>query len=326
MVSLNESGQLSGKVEGKTAIETRQKWRRRYFPYLLVLPAALAILLVQVGPMLVGVAMSFLRLTQFTIGNWVAAPFAGLSNFHLAVNLNEPIARALLHSFAITCAFTVVVVGVSWVFGTAGAVFVTDSFKGRNLLRSLFILPYAIPGYIGVVIWLFMFLPQGAVNTLLANDLHIVAPSTFWLGGSRAFLVIAVTSIWATWPFAFLLMLAGVQGVPPELYEAARVDGATRWSELRLITLPSVRRVSLLLILVTGFYSFNNFTTPYILFGTSAPASASLLSLQIYVNSFVELNFGLGAAMSVLMIAFLIILTAVYMRMLHFNVGASANA
>jgi len=169
-----------------------------------------------------------------------------------------------------------------------------------------------------------MFLPSGAVNTLLGRDLHLLGAQTFWPAGIRAFLMLVIVSVWGTWPFSFLLMLAGVQGVQPELYEAARVDGATRWQEFRRITLPSVRGVSLLVILVTGFFSFNNFTTPYILFGTSPPTDATLISLQIYVNSFVDLNFGLGEATSLLMIVFLVVVSVVYLKLLHVTPGGAS--
>jgi multiple sugar transport system permease protein len=292
----------------------------------LLLPALIAILAVQVGPMLVGVAMGFLQLTQFTIGHWTTAPFAGLTNFRLAVDVTGPVGKQVLQSFAYTCAYTVCVVLISWVFAVAGSVFLSDNLKGRSLVRSLFLVPYAIPGYIGAVVWLFMFLPTGAVNTLLGRDLHMVGDQTFWLAGGKAFWLLGVASVWATWPFSFLLMLASVQGVQPELYEAARVDGASRWQEFRRITLPSVRGVSLLVILVTGFYAFNNFTTPYIMFGTSPPTQASLISLQIYVNSFVDLNFGLGEATSTLMIVFLIIVSVVYMKVLHVSPRGAADA
>jgi multiple sugar transport system permease protein len=218
----------------------------------------------------------------------------------------------------------VLVVLISWPFATVGAVFLPHNIRGRTALRSLFLVPYAIPGYIATVVWLFMFLPTGAVNTLLGKELHLVAPQTFWPAGTKAFFMLVVVSVWGTWPFSFLLMLAGVQGVHPELYEAARVDGATRWQEFRRITLPSVRGVSLLVILVTGFFSFNNFTTPYILFGTSPPTDATLISLQIYVNSFVDLNFGLGEATSLLMVLFLVIVSVVYLKLFHVSPGGAS--
>lgn len=300
--------------------------RRRAISYLLLLPAVVAIVLVQVGPMLAGVAMSFLRLTQFTIGQWTSAPFAGLQNFRLAVNVTGPVGKAVLSSFGYTCAYMAVVVLISWGFATAGAVFLSDNIRARSAIRGLYLVPYAIPGYIGTVVWLFMFLPGGAINTFLGRDLHLIAANTFWSTGGKAFIALVVVSVWGMWPFSFLLMLAGVQGITPELYESARVDGANRWQEFRQVTLPGVRGVSLLVILVTGFYAFNNFTTPYILFGTSPPAAGTLISLQIYVNSFVDLNFGLGEAASVLMIVFLIIVSAIYMRLLHVTPGGATDA
>lgn len=117
-----------------------------------------------------------------------------------------------------------------------------------------------------------------------------------------------------------------MQGIPTELYEAARVDGSSRWQEFRWVTLPSIRDVSLLLILITGFWTFNDFTTPFIMFSTSPPAAANLISLQIYIDSFVDFNFGLGAAMSVLMIIFLFLVSLVYMRASHMKIGDLANA
>jgi multiple sugar transport system permease protein len=193
-------------------------------------------------------------------------------------------------------------------------------------LRSLFILPYAIPAYVGVMVWTFMFQPTGAINTLLGTDLHWVAPHTFWLSGLKAFFAILVAGVWQLWPFAFLMLLAGIQGIPPELYEAARVDGATRWEEFRWVTLPVTRNVSRVLVLITGLWTFNNFTTPFVMFGESPPASANLVSLKIYISSFVDLNFGLGAAMAVIMIAILVIAALLYIRLLRLDLGGVPNA
>lgn len=311
-----KSPELRGKLTGH---------RRQVSPYLALLPAVIAITLVQIGPMLIGVVMSLLQLNQFTIGNWLHAPFTGLQNFVLALNVGEPIGRELFVSLGVTCAYTVIVVGLSWVLGMAGAVFLSDNFRGRGILRGLFLLPYAIPAYVGVMIWTFMFQPNGSVNTLLGNDLHLIAPGTFWLAGVRAFMAIAITATWRTWPFAFLMFLAGLQAIPEELYEAARVDGTTRWQEFWFITLPSVKSVSQLLILITGFWTFTDFTTPFVMFSTTPPTAARLMSLQIYIDSFVNLNFGLGAAMSVVMIAFLVVIAMLYIRLLRVRVGELPN-
>jgi multiple sugar transport system permease protein len=123
-----------------------------------------------------------------------------------------------------------------------------------------------------------------------------------------------MTAIWRTWPFAFLFLLAGLQSIPADMYEAASLDGASKWRQFLAITLPSLKPVNVVLLIVTFLWTFNDFNTPYVLFGQAPPSSADLLSLHIYVNSFVNWNFGLGAAMSVLLLLFLFVVTLVYLR------------
>ena len=294
-------------------------------PYLLVIPAVIFELLIHIIPMLFGVVVGFFELTALYIRNWASAPFAGFSNFKIGLDIGGPIGSSLLHSFLITAAYTVLVVCGGWLMGLTAALLVNSEFRGRGWFRMLFLIPYALPIYVTVIGWQFMLQQQnGSVNTLLVKDLHLLDSPPFWLIGSNAFWSIMVTALWRTWPFAFLLLLAALQNIPPDLYEVASVDGASRWRQFRSITLPLIRPVSAVVVLVTFLWTFNDFNTPYILFGQSPPDSADLLSLHIYVNSFVNLNFGLGAAMSTLLLIFLLIVSVVYIRLLR--VGSEENA
>lgn len=292
----------------------RGRWLdRRRLPYLLILPAALFELLIHIVPLLAGVGMSFLGLSQFFVRNWTAAPVTGLRNYRIALDFGGPIGSGLLHSFAITTAYTLVVIGLAYGMGLAGALLVNSEFRGRAWFRTLFLVPYALPVYVAVIAWSFMLdRDNGSLNTLLVDDLHLVGKRPFWLLGTNAFWSIVMTTVWRLWPFAFLMILAGLQNIPRELYEAAALDGATRRRQLRFITLPLLRPVTTVLILVMFLWTFNEFNTPYVLFGQAPPAAADLLSLHIYVNSFVDLNFGLGSAMSVLLLIFLLVTTLVY--------------
>jgi multiple sugar transport system permease protein len=150
------------------------------------------------------------------------------------------------------------------------------------------------------------------VNTVL-SDLGLVHSRPFWLVGDNSFASMVVVSVWRNWPYAFLTLTAGLQSIPGELYEAAAVDGAGPWRRLANITLPMLRPVNAVLLLVLFLWTFNDFNVPYILFGQSAPAAADVLSLHIYQSSFVTWNFGLGSAMSVLMLLFLLVVTAIYL-------------
>ncbi len=287
--------------------------RRRALPYLFLLPALVLELLIHLIPILTGIVISFKQLTQFYIRDWGSAPWAGVGNYKVAVRFSQPIGQALLHSFWITCAFTVLSVGLSWLLGTTASVLMQDTFRGRGVLRALFLVPYALPVYAAVITWSFMFQrDNGLVNHLL-HQLHLTDGHTFWLIGDNSFPALLTVSVWRNWPFAFLCLTAGLQNIPGDLYEAAALDGAGVWRKVRSITLPSLRPVNQVLVLVLFLWTFNDFNTPYVLFGKSAPPAGDLISIHIYSSSFINWNFGSGSAMSVLMLLFLMLVTGAYL-------------
>ncbi|MFG3261393.1 MULTISPECIES: carbohydrate ABC transporter permease [Streptomyces] len=288
--------------------------RRIGLPYLLLLPALILELLVHLVPMVIGIVMSFKELTQFYIRDWGTAPWAGLDNYAMSVDFNAPVGEALLHSFLVTVAFTLLSVGLCWLIGTAAAISMQDTFRGRGLLRALFLVPYALPVYAAVITWVFMFQhDNGLVNHVLHDQLHLTDKPSFWLIGDNSFYALLTVSVWKGWPFAFLIVMAGLQNIPRELYEAAALDGAGVWQQIRRITLPSLSAVNQVLVLVLFLWTFNDFNTPYVLFGKAAPEAADLVSVHIYQASFVTWNFGAGSAMSVLLLLFLLIVTGVYL-------------
>ena len=291
----------------------RPRWKGAT-PYLLVLPAILLELLIHIIPMLVGIWMSFINLTQFFIANWSEAPFAGLGNYKIAIDFATPIGRALLHSFTVSILYTLIVVGLAWLFGMSAAAVLQSSFRGRGTLRTLFLVPYSLPIYAGVITWSFMLQrDNGLVNHVLGSNLHLLDNPPFWLIGNNAFFSMAVVALWRSWPFAFLMIMAGMQSIPEEVYQAAAVDGAGVWQQLRHITLGMLRPVNVVLILMLFLWTFNDFNTPFVLFGATPPPSADLISIHIYDNSFINWNFGLGAAMSVLLLLFLLVVTGAYL-------------
>jgi multiple sugar transport system permease protein len=290
-------------------------WSRPHLtPYLLILPAVVLELLVHIIPMLVGIWMSFMELTQFYIRNWASAPWAGLGNYKVALDFNSPIGGELLRSFTVTILYTVIVVGVAWGFGMAAALVLQSSFRGRGWLRTMFLVPYSLPIYAGVITWSFMFQrDNGLINHVLINNLHIMDHPSFWLIGNKAFVAMTIVTIWRLWPFAFLMLTAGMQSIPNDLYDASAVDGASVWRQARHITLGLLRPVNVVLVLMLFLWTFNDFNTPFVLFGPTAPKQADIISIHIYSNSFVSWNFGLGSAMSVLLLLFLLVVTGLWL-------------
>lgn len=285
-------------------------------PYLLVLPALLLELLVHVGPMLLGVWISFVSLTQLTLRRWTSAPFVGLDNYVNGLDPSSAIGQDFLTTLLRTAVYTLLVVGLAWSIGLLAAVLLNRSFRGRAFFRTFFLVPFALPAFVTTIGWSFIFSQQeGALNHLLVENLGLLDANPFWLLGDNSFWVIVVVGTWRLWPFAFLMLLAALQNVPDDVYEAAALDGASLWRQFRGITLPLVRPANGVVVLVMGLWTFNEFTVPYVLFGDQPPEQALLLSNLIYSNSFVNFNFGLGAAMSVLLLLALLAASVVYIRL-----------
>lgn len=288
--------------------------RRTWFPYLILLPAVILEVLIHIIPMVTGFWMSFVELTKFFIRRWTEAPFAGLENYRIAVDLNTPIGQELLNSFLVTVGFTALVVGLSWGLGMAAAVALQRPFRGRGVFRTLFLIPYALPLYAAVITWNFMLQRDtGVINHILVEQLGLVDAAPFWLIGDNAFLSVVVVAVWRMWPFAFLMFMAGLQSIPGELYEASAMDGATPLRQWRAVTLPMLAPVNQTMLLVMFLWVFNDFNTPYILFGTAQPPAGNLISFHIYNASFLSWDFGVGSAMSVLLLLFLLVVSLLYL-------------
>jgi multiple sugar transport system permease protein len=196
----------------------------------------------------------------------------------------------------------------------AAAVALQPPFKGRSAIRTLFLVPYALPAYAGILTWNFMLQRDtGAVNHILVDNLGLASDRPFWLLGGNALTSLIVVALWKLWPFAFLTLMAGLQSIPQDIYEAASVDGAGNVRQWRNITLPQLRPVNLVLVLVLFLWTFSDFNTPYVLFGTAQPPAGDLITFHIYNASFLTWNFGSGAAMSVLLLIFLMIVTGAYL-------------
>ena len=290
--------------------------RRNILPYVLVTPAALLEIFIHILPMLLGIWVAFISLNQLNLTNWLGAPFVGFQNFANGLNPNSTIGAVFFATVGRTLLYTILVVGFSWVLGMAAAVFLNSQFRGRALIRTFFLVPYALPAYVGTIAWAFMFNQRdGAINQILVDTLQLFDERPFWLLGENSFAAMIIVNIWQLWPFAFLMLMASLQNVPNDVYEAASIDGANLWQQFQKITLPMVRPTNAVLLLVMSLWTFNQFNIPFVLFGAASPPEATLVSPLIYQNSFGSWNFGLGGAMSVLLLIALFIASAFYIRM-----------
>ncbi|GAA1438755.1 carbohydrate ABC transporter permease [Leifsonia poae] len=311
-----EAGDQSGSPAGNTPAGGRRARRRgheRGRPLWMLLPGGILMLLIIVVPLLVAVLMSTLDLDQYTLQSWLQAPFIGLQNYVEAVT-----SSSLLRSVGISVSFALIAAVVTMPIGLAAALATQNRFRGRALVRSLFLIPYVLPAFVVGTLWRTMLQPGGVVDSTLGA---LGAHPGLWLNGPLSYWSLIIVQIWTSWPFFYLLVLAGLQGVDHEVHEAAAIDGATWWIKLRYVILPYLRGPILLALIIAFLHNINAFTLPFVLFGVPAPADVDVLPVLTYVTSFQSFRFGLSAAMAICSLILIAIPLFVYLRAVKLDSG-----
>jgi multiple sugar transport system permease protein len=196
------------------------------------------------------------------------------------------------------------------------ALLLNEAFRGRNLLRGVVLFPYVIPTIVAVILWKWLLNDSyGLVNHLLLAA-GLVSRPVAWLGRDFIMSSLILTSVWQFFPFVVVTYLARLQTVPPELYEAARVDGAGAWRRFLHVTLPQTRSVLFVIILLRSIFMFTKFDTVWLMAGDGG-VSRYIRTLPVYAysRSFTYLQAGMGAALAVIMFVMLLVATVVYFRM-----------
>ena len=221
--------------------------------------------------------------------------FIGLGNFR-ALFANS----AILTSWVNTAVYVVVGVVLSVVLGTAIALALRQRFRLRGIILALVILPWALPAVVEAVVWNWIYNPTFGVMNSALHSAHLVGGYHVWLGLDRwlTVVLIEIVQVWQITPLSAVVILAALQSISPDLYEAARVDGAGPVQSFRRISLPLIRPALAVCTVEALVLSLNIFDQVYILNGI-APLGSSVL-LQTYVTTFEDLNFGGGYALSLL--------------------------
>jgi len=200
--------------------------------------------------------------------------------------------------------------------GVPSALLLNEGFRGRNLLRGVVLFPYMIPTIVAVILWKWLLNDSyGLVNHLLMRAGIVRAPVA-WLGPDYIMASLIVTSVWQFFPFVVVTYLARLQTIPPELYEAATVDGASAWRRFVHVTLPQTVSVLFVIVLLRSIWMFTKFDTVWLMAGDGGVSRyIRTLPVYAYARSFTYLQAGMGAALAVIMFAMLLAATAVYFRM-----------
>jgi multiple sugar transport system permease protein len=279
----------------------------------MVSPSMVLIALVAAYPILYAVWLSLHEYSVRVAGlsRW-AGPF-GLRNYTTALSNSE-----FWSAMVTTLVFTVSSVFLELLIGLAMALAMHAAFKGQGILRTVVLVPWAILTVVTATMWRTIFeSPQGFVNQILGTD-------TVWLGSEpQALIVIIIADVWKTAPFMALLILAGLQVIPSDIYEAAKVDGATAWQRFRKITLPLLTPAILVALIFRTLDALRIFDLPYVLTkGSNGTTTLSLIAQETFAANRI---YGLGAAYSILTFITVMIVSFTYIWTVGGNIRGLAE-
>ena len=292
--------------------ETRLK--QKAYPYLLIAPTLIAIGIILLYPMLKGLILSF---QNYVLSKPVPANerFIGLGNY-ITMFQDEIFWTSLQKTFW----WVVVSVSFQLVIGLVTALLLNQEFPGRALARGIVLIPWVMPSVVSGLMWAWIFDGTfGLVNDILMK-LDLISQNIPWLGNPKtAFGVVIATNIWKGFPFFAISILAGLQSIPKELYEAAEIDGAGVWRRFITVTIPHLKPVIITTTVLRLIWTAN--TTDLIFTMTSGGPgySTHVLALYTYLKAWSELDFGYSSAMTIILMMILLVFIGLYMRIVNKN-------
>ena len=277
-------------------------------PYGFIAPASLTILLLVVYPILYGIYISFFDTNL--VNKW---NFVGLKYYIQA--LTDP---PFLHSLWKTMIFTVTVVGGHFVLGFLFASVLNMDIRMRTIFRGILILPWLFPDVVIAYLFKWILNTQGGILNELLIYFGLIAEPAGWLSTSKtAFLCVILISIWKGYPLVMVQILAGIQTISTDMYEAANIDGANFWNKFCYITLPALKPILTTILIMDTVWVFKQFTLIWLM-TSGGPGSTTMVSaIEIYKNAFTYFKYGFASAQSVYILIVCYLIGVVFRRLLR---------
>ena len=290
-------------VQGPLRGGRRGRWSGKALPYLMLLPSILIISIIILYPFATGVIYSLREGSLLQLEDWV-----GLGNYTSLLGNSD-----FHHALRFSAIFAVTSVIASYSLGLGLALLLNQEMPGRGFFRVALLLPWIIPSIVSVASWRWMIADQnGIVNQAL--DLVGVGPIYFLSSEGWAMFSVIMIKVWRSFPFMMVSCLAALQSIDQSVYEAAKIDGASRWQTFRDITMPQIMGISVVMWILMTIWSVNDFETPWLLTqGGPSNATENLIVLA-YKYTFTRSDVGLGSAIAVVSMLILMILALVMLR------------
>ncbi|PSR25041.1 MAG: sugar ABC transporter permease [Sulfobacillus thermosulfidooxidans] len=294
----------------KSRAKTSYLAKRRRVGYLLVLPAVLALALIAIYPLLYNLVLS----TRFDVLTEPGTQhFIGFQNYQQL--LSDP---NFWGDLLRTGIFVVISVTLEFIAGMILALVVHRKFKARGLVRASILIPWAIPTAVSALLWKMFFDTRSGFVDFALGALHLPGSQLVWFNSpTLAWVPIILSDMWKNTPFIALLLLAGLQTIPQEIYESAKIDGASSWQAFWALTLPLLRPAILVALIFRTLSAMLVFDTVFVMTGGGPGQSTEVIAYYDWYKYMVSLNFGFGAAVAVVISLLALLLAAFYVRILR---------
>jgi multiple sugar transport system permease protein len=241
------------------------------------------------------------------------------SNFSGEDNFTKVLKDERVHStLTFTLSFTVISVFAELIFGLALALIMNKPFKGRSIVRTFSLIPWAIPTSVAALIWSYLYNGSSGIVSHIFTAIGIInSPASMLNSARNALGGIIIADVWKTTPYMALLLLGGLQVIPDSLYESSALDGATKWQQFRYITLPLLKPSIFVALLFRTLDAFRILDLIYVLTGGGPGGSTESISLYAYKVMFSQTRFGYGSAIVLIMALVVGIITFVYIKALN---------
>lgn len=283
----------------------------RRLGYALVAPVVVLLLAVTAYPLVYNLWNSFHDVNLSEAGT--ARPFVGFDNYSRMFG-----SATWVSALERTAAFTAVSVVLETAIALVLALMLNHKFRGRGFLRAAILIPWAVPTVVSATLWKTMFDPRAGFVDYMLGGLHLPGAHTTWLAGVwTSWAAIFIADAWKNVPFVAIILLAGLQVIPGEVYEAARIDGASAWQSFRHMTLPLLKPALAVALIFRTLQAFLVFDVIYIMTGGGPGVSTETLAFLNWQTFLVDTDFGYGGAISVMLVVIALAISAVYVRLLR---------
>lgn len=312
-------------MQNAAALEKRRRFRLgekakdAIFLAVVICPALLLLLSTIGIPIVKSLYMS---LFEISLLNMKQSTWNAFGNFKALFAEDD-----FLHAVSVTFRYVVSIVLVQFVLGLALAVILNGKLRFRSALRTVVLIPWVVPTIIGALLWMWLFQPQYGVINYILKSLHLISEPLQWLSDIHlALFAVMIAALWKQLPFMVTMLLAGMQGIPADMYEAAMIDGASKRQQFFHITLPMLKSTIQTVTLISCIENFKMFPLFWIMTSGGPVDATTTLSILSYKAAFIELNLGKGAAIGALWLIIMLLFSWVYNKLFSLGEGKGGGA